>query len=313
MDLHRRIQQIHQQAHGKQPCQSQPPIHQQQRQHGKQQNLRGKEHRQGLQTAFFRKASGKQIAGGTAKPHPQQDRTDRRLRQAQRTGQRWRQIGVDRVGSGSAEQHHQNAVPAATVPQHCELVQQAALCQRDIDLPRQQPGQHRQQHQSHCQDHAKGGPPTKSVAHRCTDGHPRHRRHGKARVHGGNGPGRLLRGRNLLRIQHSHCGEGPGHQRRHYTGCIQHRHAWSQHTQDIHTQKQKHQPYQQAEAVHPSGQGREQRRSYRIAGGKYADQPPHGGQRYVQPRRNIRQDTHDHKFTGTQRKAQSGQRQHSRR
>ena len=81
---------------------------------------------------------------------------------------------------------------------------------------------------------------------------------------------------------------------------IQHRHAGSQHTQDIRTQKQKHQPHQQAESVHPSGQGREQRRSHRVAGGKYADQPPHGGQRYVQPRRNIRQDTHDHKFTGTQ-------------
>ena len=89
--------------------------------------------------------------------------------------------------------------------------------------------------------------------------------------------------------------------------------AGSQHAQDIHTQKQEHQPHQQAESVHPSGQGREQRRSYRIAGGKYADQPPHGGQRYVQPRRNIRQDTYDHKFTGAQGKAQSGQRQHSRR
>ena len=27
------------------------------------------------------------------------------------------------------------------------------------------------------------GKRAKSVAHRCTDGHPRHRRHGKARVH----------------------------------------------------------------------------------------------------------------------------------
>ena len=47
--------------------------------------------------------------------------------------------------------------------------------------------------------------------------------------------------------------------------------------------------------------------------GGFKYNPPHGGQRYVQPRRNIRQDTHDHKFTGAQGKAQSGQCQHSRR